>query len=393
MIHQLLVSIKEPFLKLVPVSEPECIIGAGSVGKLADTCQRYNVTKPLIVTDQIIHKLGLLDSSFTSLSQAKIPYSLYDDVEQDPDYQTVRHGVEQYKSNQCDGIVAFGGGSVIDCAKAIGASVKTNKDISRLPGLLKVLRRLMPIIAIPTTAGTGSECTVAAVVSDKEKQIKQSITDPFLVPKVAIIDPAITLGLPLQITAETGIDALTHAIESYLSSYSNTYTQGLSISAIKLIFKHMPNVFANGHDIVSREKMALASYQAGLAFTRTYIGYVHAIAHQLGALYHVPHGRANAIVLTHVLRFYQERSNPKLLSMSKKLGFDSSESLISTIDELLEQIEIPKQLKELEDKDISKIATAAIKEAFGDYPVPEVMTTKDCERILTKLLNTNTPTN
>lgn len=393
MLHRLLVSIKEPFLKLVPVSEPECIIGVGSVGKLADTCQRYNVTKPLIVTDQIIHKLGLLDSSFTSLSQAKIAYTLYDDVEQDPDYQTVRNGVERYKSHQCDGIIAFGGGSVIDCAKAIGASIQTNKDISRLPGLLKVLRRLMPIIAIPTTAGTGSECTVAAVVSYKEKQIKQSITDPFLVPKVAIIDPEITLGLPPQITAETGIDALTHAIESYLSSYSNTHTQGLSISAIQLIFKHMPSAFTRGHDIVSREKMALASYQAGLAFTRTYIGYVHAIAHQLGALYHVPHGRANAIVLTHVLRFYQERSNPKLLSMSKKLGFDSSESLISTIDELLEQIEIPKQLKELEDKDISKIATAAIKEAFGDYPVPEVMTTKDCERILTKLLNTNTPMN
>ncbi|MGF1908534.1 iron-containing alcohol dehydrogenase [Vibrio kasasachensis] len=385
MLHQFLVTIKKPFIKLVPVPKPECIIGAGKVIEIFMLCQRYNIARPLIVTDPMVHKLGLLDSMLESLSSANVEYTLYDGVKPDPDYDIVRQGVAQYRNSQSDGIIAFGGGSALDCAKAIGASVKTNKDISRLPGLLKVHRKLMPIIAIPTTAGTGSECTVAAVVSDKQNQTKRSITDPFLVPKVAVLDPEVMLGLPSQITAETGIDALTHAIESYLSLYSNEYTQRLSINSIELIFKHLRDCVFQGNKLKDREQMALASYQAGLAFTRTYIGYVHAIAHQLGAFYHIPHGRANAIVLTHILRFYASRNSHKLLDLSKRLGHDGSEPLIKSIEDLLEQIEIPKQVEELEKEDIPKIAALAIKEAFGEYPVPEVMTIKDCEQILERI--------
>ena len=386
MLHQLLVIIKKPFIKMVPVPKPEFIIGAGQSDEIFQLCQRYNVTKPLIVTDPIIHRIGLLDGMLTGLSTANINYTLYDKVEPDPDYETVRQGVEHYRTEQNDGIIAFGGGSSLDCAKAIGASAQTNKDISRLPGLLKVHSKLMPIIAIPTTAGTGSECTVAAVVSDKQNRTKRSITDPFLVPIAAVIDPKVMLGLPAQITAETGIDALTHAIESYLSSYSNEYTRQLSVNAVQLVFQNLQECVAQGDSLQAREKMALASYQAGLAFTRTYIGYVHAIAHQLGAFYHVPHGRANAIVLTHVLDFYAERNNKRLLNLAMQLGYGSSELLIKSIEDLLEQIRLPKQVEPLEIQDIPQIAASAIKEAFGEYPVPEVMTITDCENILKRLL-------
>ncbi|MCL9776101.1 iron-containing alcohol dehydrogenase [Vibrio methylphosphonaticus] len=392
MLHQCLVSVKKPFIKMVPVPQPMCISGRGKVNDIAKICKELGVTKPCIVTDHVLMKLGLLHSLLQTLDEANIGYSIFDDITPDPDYGTVRRGVTHYQSHGCDSVIAFGGGSPMDCAKALAASVKTNKDVAKLPGLLKVHRRLMPIIAIPTTAGTGSECTVAAVVSDVKARKKRSITDPFLVPKVAILDPNLMLGLPAQVTAETGADALTHAIESYLSGYANTQTRQWSVSAIKRIFSALPTAYQDGNNSHAREQMALASFEAGLAFTRTYIGYVHAIAHQLGAFYHVPHGRANAIVLPLVLEGIQQRDNARLTQLAVELGYkdsvqgSASSQFTDAVKALLERVAIPKVVKELQVEDIPRIAQQAIKEAFGEYPVPEVMSLEECQRLLKKLI-------
>ncbi|WP_234494203.1 iron-containing alcohol dehydrogenase [Vibrio maritimus] len=387
MLHQVLVSVKKPFIKMVPVPKPECIVGQGKVLDVAKYCQQYSVSKPLVVTDKVLLGLGLLDGMLASLESAGINASIFDEVKPDPDYATVRAGVKQYQANGCDGVIAFGGGSPIDCAKAIAGSVKTKKDVAKLPGLLKIHRPIMPLIAIPTTAGTGSEGTVAAVVCDVESKTKRAITDPFLVPKAAVLDPDIMLGLPPQITAETGVDALTHAIESYLSLYANSETQTMSLNAIKAVFEYLPKAYLDGGDSEAREKMAVASFEAGLAFTRTYIGYVHAIAHQLGAFYHVPHGRANAMVLPHVLKFIEQRDNARLTTLALTLGYKHSEAFIQEVEGLLDALDIPKYVVELQKEDIPALAKQAIKEAFGEYPVPEVMNVQQCQQLLEALLD------
>lgn len=387
MLHQVLVSVKKPFIKMVPVPKPECIVGQGKVLDVAKYCQQYSVSKPLVVTDKVLLGLGLLDGMLASLESAGINASIFDEVKPDPDYATVRAGVKQYQANGCDGVIAFGGGSPIDCAKAIAGSVKTKKDVAKLPGLLKIHRPIMPLIAIPTTAGTGSECTVAAVVSDVESKTKRAITDPFLVPKAAVLDPDIMLGLPPQITAETGVDALTHAIESYLSLYANAETQTMSLNAIKAVFEYLPKAYLDGSNREAREKMAVASFEAGLAFTRTYIGYVHAIAHQLGAFYHVPHGRANAMVLPHVLKFIEQRDNARLTTLAQTLGYKDGEAFIQEVEGLLDSLDIPKYVAELQKEDIPALAKQAIKEAFGEYPVPEEMNVQQCQQLLQALLD------
>ncbi|WP_418641626.1 iron-containing alcohol dehydrogenase [Vibrio chaetopteri] len=386
MLHQMLVSVKKPFIKMVPVPEPQCIVGNGKVLDIASYCRDFSVTNPFIVTDSVLRGLGLLDGMLEALKHADMPFTVFDEVKPDPDYATVRAGAERYRHSGCDGIIAFGGGSPIDCAKAIAASVRTKKDVAKLPGLLKVHRPIMPLIAIPTTSGTGSEGTVAAVVSDIESKAKRAITDPFLVPKAAVLDSQIMLGLPPKITAETGIDALTHAIESYLSQYANAKTETLSLNAITAIFEYLPRAYQNGQDSEAREKMAVASFEAGLAFTRTYIGYVHAIAHQLGAFYHVPHGRANAMVLPHVLKFIAQRDNQRLTTLAHSLGYNNSQALIQDVEQLLDLLNIPKHIAELRAEDIPALAQQAIKEAFGEYPVPEEMNVHQCQQLLAALL-------
>ncbi len=394
MLHQLLVGVKKPFIKMIPVSTPQCVEGAGSVSKVGELCQQYRVSKPLIVTDNALVSLGIAQRVIASLQSHSVEFAMYDEVMPDPNFDVVRLGVKAYSEHHCDGIIALGGGSPMDCAKAIAASVRTGKDVAKLTGLFRVHRPIMPIIAIPTTAGTGSEATVAAVVSDVEAKRKLAITDPFLVPKVAILDAELMLGLPGRITAETGIDALTHAIESYLSGYANSYTRTLSFQAIQAIFEYLPKAVDNGADIQAREKMAKASFDAGQAFTRTYVGYVHAIAHQLGAFYHVPHGQANAIVLPQVLRFIAAQDHERLNELASHFcdepvaerRSDITSQFIEKVETLLHRVGIARTVKELQQYDIPDIAKQAIGEAFGEYPVPVVMSNKQCQELLVKLL-------
>jgi alcohol dehydrogenase class IV len=347
----------------------------------------------LVVTDDVLLELGLVAPVLQSLDTNGISYHLFSEIEPDPDFETVRAGVARYQHKECDSLILVGGGSVMDCGKAIAASVTTKKDISRLVGLLRVRRKAPPMIAIPTTAGTGSECTVAAVITDSEQRIKRVIADPFLVPKCAILDATLMIGLPPHITAHTGIDALTHAIESFLSGYAGRFSREQSIQAIEGIFSKLPIAHENGQDLEARETMALASYQAGLAFTRTYVGYVHAIAHQLGAIYHVPHGLANAIVLPAVLAYCRPAIDRKLAELARAVNINDSPddaqaaaAFVETLNDLLELLDIPKTVAALQSSDIDEIAQRALDEAFGQYPVPVQLNHAQCREILLGLL-------
>ncbi|GEM78936.1 iron-containing alcohol dehydrogenase [Vibrio superstes] len=393
MLHKIIVSVKKPFLKMLPIPEPKLVEGQGAVSQIAELCLSLGIRHPLVVTDKVLVKLGVVDSIRTPLREAQISFSLFDDVDPDPGFEVVRNGVRQFVENHCDGIVAIGGGSPIDCAKAISACTKTNKDVSKLLGLMRVRRPIYPVIAIPTTSGTGSEGTVAAVISDHQARKKWAITDPFIVPKIALLDPNLLVGLPPQITAETGVDALTHAIESYISGYANNYSKQLSISAIQRIFRYLSVAVKDGNNLNARQEMARASYEAGLAFTRTYIGYVHAVAHQLGAFYHIPHGRANAIVLPSVLRFIATTDPKPVASLARAVGCTMEDSdrenalaFIEKVEGLLTQLGIPDFVAELKIADISQIAKQAIDEAFGNYPVPVEMSEVQCQNMLKGLV-------
>jgi len=292
-------------------------------------------------------------------------------------------------------VIALGGGSPMDCAKAIAAAAVKNVDARKLVGLLRVRKALPPFIAIPTTAGTGSEATVVAVVTDPDKKQKFTIVDPSLVPAVAILDPLLMLGLPAKITAETGIDALTHAVESYIGFYATEQTKAYGYDAVKRIFANLPKAYADGSDIEARRQMSIASFNAGVAFTRASIGYVHAIAHQMGGYYHVPHGLANAVILPHILDFsfenalcrYAELAIAAGLATSDDTQVEAAHKFVAGVKALNETLNIQANFPELKASDIPELARRAVREAYCDYPVPKLMNRTQCEGLLKKLLS------
>ncbi|GLX79426.1 alcohol dehydrogenase [Thalassotalea insulae] len=394
MLHHLVIAIRRYLNQLITIPFPQLISGEGQLSAVTDALQQANRKKVLIVSDKELSRLGFTSQLSEIVAHAAIEFYIFDDVTPDPSIETVAQGAQCYQEQQCDSVIALGGGSVIDCAKAIAASVVKNKPIKALAGLFKIRKPLPLFIAVPTTAGTGSEGTLVAVISDKEQQKKFTVVDPCLVPKIAILDPLLMLGLPAYITAHTGIDALTHAIESYIGRHSNSLTKDYSVGAIKRIFEYLPLAFTQGNNVKARSEMALASYYAGLAFTRTSVGYVHAIAHQLGAIYHIPHGLANAVVLTHVLDFSFDKAYPAYADIAYQTGLanktdDSKQAAMAFVEKvtsLAKQLNIPETFQELKAEDIDDIAQRAIKEAYCDYPVPKVMSVNQCRIILEKLL-------
>ncbi|MBF0101329.1 MAG: iron-containing alcohol dehydrogenase [Desulfobacterales bacterium] len=380
---------------IIPFPVPELLTGAGSVKKLAERLKKDGLKKPLVVTDKVLMGLKLPESLLKSLEDNSIQYQVFDEVEPNPTINTIEKGLQQYKSNNCDSIIAFGGGSPIDCAKIIGARVvNPNRSIQKMRGLAKIWKSLPPFYAIPTTAGTGSETTLAAVVTDSDTHEKYAITALPLVPKLAVLDPELMLGLPPHITSTTGMDALTHAVEAYIGLNGNQFTDKNAEDATKLIFENLEKVYQNGSDIDARNNMALASFYAGTAFTRAYVGYVHAIAHNMGGLYGVPHGLANAIILPHVLDFCQKEAEEKLAKLAVVGGLGNAgeskdvlaQKFIDKIKTMNKNMNIPICIKELQENDIPLIAKRALYEAHPHYPVPRIMTQKECEELIRKLL-------
>ena len=380
---------------VLPFPVPGLLTGPGSVKQLAENLSVRGLKQVLVVTDKVLMDLELPKDLLTSLEEHGIGYTIFDDVQPNPTIENVEAGVRVYKENGCDSIIGFGGGSPIDCAKVIGGRI-SNPYISvrRMKGLFRVVLPIPPFFCVPTTAGTGSEATVVAVITDAETHEKFAINDLKLIPKLAVLDPELMVGLPPHITAATGMDALTHAVEAYIGLNGNAFTDENAEKAVRLVFANLEEAYRNGSNLEARYQMALASYCGGAAFTRAYVGYVHAIAHNMGGLYGVAHGLANAIILPYVLKFCRVEAEEKLAALAIVAGIgehgEPSEVLASRFIEKVEQMNatmgIPTSIAELQAADIPMIAERALAEAHPDYPVPRIMTREECEALIAELL-------
>jgi alcohol dehydrogenase class IV len=323
--------------------------------------------------------------------------TVFSDIDPDPSYEMVLAGVARLDQSKADAILAVGGGSPMDCAKAMllsHANACHPKKLTTLWLYAAPRRKGLPFYAIPTTAGSGSEATIAAVVSDAQAQSKRTLIDPKLAPSMVALDPALMTGLPPFITAPTGMDALTHAIEAYISTMANAETDELALLAAVGVLRHLPTAFSDGMNIQAREGMAIASYMAGLAFTRAGVGYVHAIAHQLGGLYHMPHGLINAIVMPYVLDYSKSHCVARLAQLARAAGVGQirgsdaliADALIAHIREMNTTMGIPDKVKDLKRSDFDKIIERAFAEAHGTYGVPRYLDRHSATVLLTQLL-------
>ncbi len=354
--------------------------GYGCLRELPGLIRREGCRKVLLVTGKHVILLPQVQELLTQMKEKGLPYALFNDLSPNPTSDQVETGVQVYRQMGCDGIVALGGGSSMDCAKAIGARIaRPGRSVSRLQGLLKVGRPLPPLFAIPTTAGTGSETTLAAVITDSGTHRKAAINDPRLMPRYALLDPSLTLGLPPFTTAITGMDALCHAVESYTNrTYCTQKELRFAVLAVQLIHDYLPRAFTHGEDPVARGQMLKASFLAGRSFTRGCVGYVHAVGHTLSALYGTPHGLAMAILLPHVLRAYGPAVTEPLAALAHACGLpgvtpeERAENFIVWIESSKAAMGLPEYADMIEDKDIPQIIRWAMKEANPLYPVPVV---------------------
>lgn len=355
--------------------------GAGAIEKIPSLLSELGGKKPMVVTDPGLMEAGVAPKILAVLEAKGIPHSLYAKVEPNPSIHTVNAIFSQYGKDGCNSLIAIGGGSAMDAAKAAAARVvRPKKSVQKLGGLLRVRKKLPPFIAVPTTAGTGSETTIAALITDTEIHHKYAIMDLCLIPRYAVLDPELTVGLPPHITAATGMDALTHAVEAYLCwTYNTRESLRFAEEAVEMIFKYLPRVYENGSDLEARAEMLMASYKAGFAFTRAGVGNVHAIAHTLGGLYNAPHGLANAVVLPVVLEDYGDKVHEKLAHLAGFAGVTTgrgteadAKAFIAAIRKFNADMKIPLGFDFIKDKDIPQMVAWAAKEANPIYPVPVV---------------------
>lgn len=377
------------------LSEPELISGPGSLQELPALIQSKGLQRVLLVSDKGITSIGLTAPLVDALDKLGIACTVFDDVQPNPTIKNIESGVRTFKANQCDGIIAFGGGSPMDCAKVINARIGTpEKTVQDMRGGMKVDGPLSLLFAVPTTAGTGSECSLGAMVSDPDNHDKFGIASPYLIPAYAVLDAELMTGLPPHITSTTGMDALTHAVEVYIGTRTDDYTSSHAAQAVEIILRDLEPTYRDGSNVERRQNLCLASHYAGLAFTRAMVGYVHAISHNLGALYGVPHGLANAIILPFILDFCRQDCATQLaeLAVIGRLGDDSESAetlsvrFIERVREMNRLMNIPNGVAELQASDIPSLAKRALQEAHPQYPVPRYMKQSECEAILRKLL-------
>lgn len=383
-LYQLAFRCVMPFL---PYKEPKIL---NSVLEIKDVLKSRNIKKVLIVTDKGVRNLGLTQDLEQDLSESNFQFSVFDEVVPNPTIDCIEMATKQYLQAGCDGLIAFGGGSVMDCAKVVGARVvKPKQSVKKMKGLLKIRKKLPLLIAIPTTAGTGSETTLAAVITDSESHHKYAINDFNLIPEYAVLDPNLTLNLPPSLTSTTGMDALTHAIEAYIGKSTTRKTRNASLLACQLIFKNLTLAYFDGHNFQARRNMLKASYLAGVAFTRSYVGYVHAVAHSLGGKYGIAHGLANAVILPNMLQLYGKSAEKKLkqiavycnLARSSDSNKEASNKLIAKIFELNKMMNIPNKLNQIQESDVQLLSIQAEKEANPLYPVPKLFSAQELEKI------------
>ncbi len=379
---------------MLPIPQPLLLVGPGSSRRLGEALCGFGHRRLLIVTDAVVAQLGLHQPLVEALDSGGVAHVLFDQISADAPVPEIERGIERYRGERCDAVVAVGGGSPMDPAKTIASAVANDKHPRKLAGYFRGLRAPEPIYAVPTTAGTGSEVTVAAVVTDVDEGKKFYIADTRLVPRMAALDASLMTGLPRHVTGATGMDALTHATEAFLSKWANDRTDRLALAAVALVFGNLRTVCSDGSNLEARERMSLAATYGGLAFTRANVGHVHAIAHQLGGRYHVPHGLANAILLPRVLRFLSTATTPRLARLAVQAGVGEqgeppaglAQKFIDSVEALNRDIGIPETVAALREEDIPTLARAACWEADSNYPVPRFMSRRACEGILQEVL-------
>lgn len=390
-VYQLVMKIASSFIKW---PTPVLIEGENSILKIPLILAAEKISSVLLVTDKNISSLGLTNGLLDALEKAGIACIVFDETVPNPTIDNIEDALKLYNEENCQAIIAFGGGSSMDCAKGVGARVaRPNKSIPQMRGMLKIMRRIPLLIAIPTTAGTGSETTIAAVVSNPITHEKYSLNDHCLVPKVAVLDPLITLNLPPQITSTTGLDALTHAVEAYIGHSNTQETKKAARDAVKLIFDNLHQAYLNGKDVTARSNMLKASFLAGVAFTKAYVGYVHAIAHTLGGYYRVPHGLANAVLLPYVLDYYGSSVEKPLAELAEVVGIGSqadndavkAQKFIAAIRELEASMAVPTKIDGILEADLPGMIRNALKEANPLYPVPRILFADDLRKLYDRI--------
>lgn len=380
-------------LPVLPYREPEIIDSCSRIGTIL---KKENVDSVFVVTDKGIVANGLLKPVKDALRAGNITYTVYDDTQPNPTVQNVEDALELYHASHCNGFIAIGGGSVMDCAKAVGARVVyPKKTVNQLGGKLKVWRKLPTFIAIPTTAGTGSETTLAAMITDSASHHKYAIMSFPLIPRYAVLDASLTYSLPPHLTSTTGMDALTHAVEAYTGRSTNRTTRRLALEATKLIFENVETAYKDGNNHQARENMLHASYKAGIAFSKSYVGYIHALAHSLGGKYGTPHGLANAVLMPYVLETYGKSVYKKLHQLGIAAGVTTKEDepvvgavkFINAVKKLNANMNIPNKISGIQWEDIPSLARHAEREANPLYPVPVLMTQSELKSFYYKVVD------
>ncbi len=384
--HNLLFAFAKVFLTIKPRRSATYQVfgGDNSSHQLLAYIGRQGLKRLLIVTDKPLVDLGIVGQVLKGLENTGVEAFVYDGVLPDPTFAVCSDGLAVYRNNQCDSILAIGGGSSIDAAKLIAIGATNAGDLESFAGT-KFSEDPTPLFAIPTTSGTGSEATAGAVISSNDDHKKSIIGDDRMLPKASALDPTLLTGLPPHITAATGMDALTHAIEAYISDLNFGDCKAKGAAAIKIIFKQLPLAYEDGSDKGVRDAMANAAYMAGQAINQVNVGNVHAIAHQLGAIYGIPHGLANAMVLPHVLDLSLPAARTELTEIAQMIGCNTAEDFITAVRALNERVGIPTTAEKLDRKDFALIVERAVAEGFG-YGSPHLLTADECTAILTKLL-------
>ncbi len=373
-------------LPFLPYREPELVNGFNEV---PDILKRNRISDVLIVTDQGVYKLGLTKDLEDALERNDIKYTVYKDTVPNPTTENVETAKDLYIENNCEALIAVGGGSSMDCAKGVGIRIaRPDKPLKHFAGVLKVHKKLPLFIATPTTAGTGSETTLAAVITDAETHHKYPINDFPLIPMYAVMHPEITYGLPPFLTATTGMDAMTHAVEAFIGNTTTKGTREASIKAVKLISDNIVTAYNEPTNFDARNNMLHAAYLAGTAFTKSYVGYVHAVAHSLGGKYGIAHGLANSVLLPIVLKEYGRHAYKRLALLARETGVSNDTSdekaakaFISHIENLNKALAIPEKLEGIQEEDIPELAKTADKEGNPLYPVPVLWDATQLEKI------------
>ena len=372
-------------MPLLPYREPERL---DSIQALPPLLERLKINSVLMVTDRPLREAGVTRPLEELLEQSGIHCAVYDETRPNPTVHNVEAARERYLEENCRGLIAFGGGSSMDCAKAAGARiVYPRRSVNQMKGLLRVLRRLPPLIAIPTTAGTGSEVTVTAVITDSEKKHKYTMNNFTMIPHYTVLDPEVTRTLPPALTATTGMDALTHAVEAYIGGSTTKETRQYARETVRLVFENLETAYRDGGDLAARKQMLHAAHIAGIAFSKSYVGYVHAVAHSLGGQYNTPHGLANAVLLPIGLELYGPCVYRKLWELGRCAGVvdkdaperEGAMAFIAAIRGLNRKLSIPEKLPEIQREDIPAMAAHAAREANPLYPVPRLMDASELE--------------